>query len=135
MRKLILILLTVFVSFNSHAQNYGNEWIPFAPGNSYSLQQYFKIQIWQEGVYRINKTTLQSAQIPLTGIDPRNFQLFHNGEEVPMTVHNEQYGTIDSTDYIEFYASKNDGSFDASLYVDADAQTHPEYSLFNDTAI
>ncbi|NNC86562.1 MAG: hypothetical protein HKN75_10820 [Bacteroidia bacterium] len=135
MKKFILILLTVFVSFNSHAQNYGNEWIPFAPGNSYSLQQYFKIQIWQEGVYRINKTTLQSAQIPLTGIDPRNFQLFHNGEEVPMTVHNEQYGTIDSTDYIEFYASKNDGSFDASLYVDADAQTHPEYSLFNDTAI
>jgi len=117
--------------FNQHsfikAQPYANEWIDFN-------QQYYKIKVFQEGIYRISYNTLVSAGVPLNTFDPRSFQIFCNGLEQYIYVHNQNSGIFSQNDYIEFYANKNDGSFDTYLYNTPGTQTNPYYSLFNDTA-
>ena len=109
------------------AQNYGNEWIDYN-------QSYYKIPINTEGIYRISLSVLQNAGIPASGIDPRNFQLFHKGEEVAIYIEGEGDGVMDPTDFIEFYADGNDGWLDEELYGNIDLIPNPYYSLFNDTA-
>ncbi len=109
------------------AQPYGNEWIDF-------YQQYYKIKIYEEGIYRISYNTLVAAGVPLNTFDPRSFQIFHNGVEQYLYVHNQNSGIFSQNDYIEFYANKNDGSFDTYLYNTPGSQTNPYFSLFNDTA-
>jgi hypothetical protein len=41
----------------------------------------------------------------------------------------------DPADFIEFYAKKNDGSFDTQMYANAALQPNVNYSLINDTAV
>ena len=40
---------------------------------------------------------------------------------------------FDNVDYIEFYATGNDGWIEEQLYEGTDNHTNPHYSLFNDT--
>ncbi len=110
------------------AQPHGNEWIDYG-------QEYYKFDVTQNGVYRLDYTTLQNAGISVGSIDPRNFQIFGRGQEEYIYVEGESDGTFDTGDYIEFYGRKNDGYLDGEVYDDPAHQGNPYYSMFNDTAV
>lgn len=109
------------------AQTYGNEWINFS-------KNYYKVKVPKTGLYRITYQALSTAPgLPLSSLQGSRFNLFHNGEVVPIYVTTS--GTFGSSDYIEFYGEKNDGTFDEQLYDDANWHMNPYYSMFNDTAV
>lgn len=123
-----LLFLTIFVGITSfaYAQPYNNSWIDYS-------QQYYKFKVAETGIYRIDSTVLSNSGIPLSSIDPQNFQLFARGVEIPIYIQGEGDGTFDGTDFIEFYGRYNDGWLDSSLYGGAINHPSPHYSLFNDT--
>ncbi len=108
------------------AQLHGNEWINYN-------QQYVKIPVGQEGIYRISYQDLQAAGFPVSSVNPRNLQLFHRGKEQAIFVEGEGNFIFDPADYILFYGQKNDGAQDAELYFAADAQPHTHYNLYSDS--
>ena len=125
MKQLIGIAFGLFFLTVS-AQQTANDWIDFS-------QSYYKFKLAADGIYRINHATLNNSSIPLNTIDPRNFQLFVKGKEIPIFISGESDGVFDSGDYIEFYATANDGWLDTVLYKSSALQPNPYYSLLNDT--
>ncbi len=121
----LLVLFALPLSF--FAKPTGNEWIDYN-------QSYYKIQIYEEGIYRIDYNALVAADVPLGTFDPRSFQIFTRGEEQPIYVKNENTGVFQPGDYIEFYAKGNDGWFDQYLFENPEDQPNANYSLFTDTA-
>lgn len=127
MKKFLLLGFYLFFSNLSQAQLYGNEWINFS-------QDYYKIKIAREGIYRIDYNTLQSIGFPLSSINPQYIQLWINGKEQPIIVSGEEDFKFDAPDYIEFYGTYNDGKLDAPLF-NAGEQPHQYMSLYSDTAV
>ncbi len=127
MKKYITILAWVFLSSALTAQNYGNEWINFD-------QQYYKVSVAEDGIYRITYADLLSAGFPLTTTDPRRLRLFYRGEEQAILVEGEGDAVFNTTDFIEFYGKRNDGTLDADLYRPSTAQPHAFYNIFSDTS-
>jgi hypothetical protein len=123
-----LVFLSIFIALTSFAfaQPYNNSWINYS-------QKYYKFNVSETGVYRINSDALLNAGIPLSTITPDNFQLFARGVEIPIFIAGGADGTFDPTDFIEFYGQHNDGWFDEPLYGSAEKHPNPYYSLFTDT--
>jgi hypothetical protein len=125
----LLSLLLLLLVVRADAQVFGNEWINYS-------QKYYRIKVWNDGVYRIPWTALSTAIPELAGTDPRNVQLFGRGQEQFIHVEGEADGTWNDGDYIEFFGRKNDGWLDARLYANpASEQSNPYYSMFTDTAV
>lgn len=125
MNKLIVGAFVVLSSsFHAFGQN-GNEWIDFN-------QQYYKIPVAKNAVYRLTASDLQSVGIPVS-TDPNHLQLFHRGVEQAIFVSGQEDGQLDAGDYLEFYGQKNDGTLDSRLYQPSEAQPHSYYNLFSDT--
>src|SRR6218665_3047231 len=127
-KRLLVLCFLLFVVIGLKAQPFGNEWI------SYS-QPYYKIKVAQNGIYRIDSATLAAAGIPISSINPQNFQLFNKGTEQKIFVNGENDGVFNTGDFIEFYGEMNDGSLDALLYKNTAFLPNPYYSLVNDTAV
>lgn len=127
-KRLLLICFLLFVFVGLKAQPYGNEWINYS-------QPYYKIKIFQNGVYRIDSATLAASGVPVATIKAQNFQLFNKGFEQKIYIQGESDSTLNATDYIEFYAEMNDGSLDSRVYVNTSFLPNPYYSLVNDTAV
>src|SRR5262245_54143734 len=125
MRTLFVIFFTVFATISAFAQ-FGNEWIKFN-------QQYYKIPVAKDGIYRLTYTDLQNAGFPVGSADPRRIQIFHRGVEQRIWVEGEMDAAFNPSDYIEFYGKKNDGVSDAELYKPASAQPHQYHNLYTDT--
>ncbi|MFH0892911.1 MAG: C25 family cysteine peptidase [Bacteroidota bacterium] len=125
-------LLFFFITAAAMGQSgpYGNEWIN-------PNQYYFKLSIYEEGIYRLGFNQLNAAGV-LTynpNLDPRQLQLFCKGIEQPLYVYDLNHNNIfESNDFVEFYANHNDGWFDAEVYDVPQSQTNSNYSLYNDTA-
>src|SRR4051812_42653206 len=107
MRRIFTLLLLFCLLHFSHAfsQTFENSWINFG-------QRYFKVKVWQTGLYRISASSLQnngiSTSFPFN--DPRRIQLFYKGQEQYIHIHDENNNNIwDGPDYIEFFGQKNDG--------------------------
>lgn len=133
MRKITFILFTFFIfSVNAYAQPYGNEWIKFTFGNPFSDQEYFKLSIAKDGVYRLTYSDLLAAGFPVTE-DPRKFQMFAFGKEQYIQVAGEADGTFDVTDFIQFLGYRNSGAIDSALYAQPSYQKNTKRSLINDT--
>jgi hypothetical protein len=128
MKQLYALLISVLTVLPALSQTRGNEWIDYS-------QKYIKIKVVNNGVYRIDSTTLANAIAPtgtsLASIDPRNFQLFANGVEEYIWVQGESDGVFNNGDYLEFIGRRNLGSKDAELY--SGNQLNPYFSLFTDT--
>ncbi|MBP8034491.1 MAG: hypothetical protein KAZ71_07820, partial [Bacteroidia bacterium] len=124
-KRLFIFCFLIYVTSNLVAQNYGNEWINYS-------QKHYRISIPKTGLYRIDYNTLINAGIPLGSINPKNFQLFCKGEEQYITINGESDNVFNPTDYIEFYAKKNDASFDSIAY-SSSRIPNPYIALFNDT--
>ncbi|MEZ4915444.1 MAG: hypothetical protein R2836_00495 [Chitinophagales bacterium] len=82
MRKQLLTILSIFSYLLSSAQTFGNEWINYN-------QTYFTIKVSEKGIHRIGSTALN--QYGLNFIDPNNFKLYRDGQQVPIYV-NESGG-------------------------------------------
>lgn len=129
MKKNLLIAFLYFSMANVFSQQYENSWINYG-------QEYYKIKIWQAGIYRVTPSTLALAGFS-TNIDPRKIQIWHNGVEQNIYIQGEDDGTFDQAqgDFIEFYGERNDGSLDKNLYADTNWHPTPRYSLLTDTAV
>jgi hypothetical protein len=127
-KKLIhsLFLLAFVVSLK--AQVYNNEWINYS-------NKYYKFKISKTGFYRIDSLALAGSGINLTSINPKNFQVFLRGKEIPIFVKGESDNLLNGSDFIEFFAEKNDGRFDTALYKSINYLPNPYVSLFNDTIL
>ena len=123
MNKIFTIFL-IFYSILTFSQPYGNEWINYN-------QKYYSFPVTSDGIYRISKTELLNIDMEFD-IVPLNFiRIYGRGQEQYIYIKTNSYGILD---YIEFYAEKNDGWLDTSLYKLPQTQTNPYYSLINDTA-
>jgi len=111
--------------WNGQDSLYGNEWIM-------SDQEYFKLDIAEDGIYRISKSELVAANFPVNTIKAENFQLYSLGNEIPIYVTSS--GLFQTEDYLEFYGEKNRSELDQHLFNNPDDQLNPKYSLFSDTA-
>jgi len=109
------------------AQPLGNEWINYN-------QQYYKFSLFQNGVYKINYTTLLNSGFPINSVDPRSIQIFGRGNEEYIYIKGQSDGVFNTDDFIEFYGKKNDGWFDSYIYLNPADQPNPNYSMFNDTS-
>lgn len=126
MKKWGFILSFGFLILGVSAQDFGNEWIKYD-------QSYYKIPIFEDGVYRITYHDFIAAGIPISLINPEHIQMFAFAQEIPIYVHDGGDGVFNAGDYIEFVGEKNDGRKEASLYDSPQDQGNPDYSLFNDT--
>ena len=76
---------------------------------------------------------LASSNVPVQAFSSENIQIFGREKEIPLYIEDGGDGTIDNGDYILFYAEKNDGWLDSTLYDDPSWIGNPKYSLYNDT--
>jgi hypothetical protein len=123
-----IVLGAVFYSFMAiclHAQS-PNQWIDFS-------QNYYKIPVAKDGIYKVTYLQLQQIGFPVQSIDPRNLQLFHRGKEQAITVDGESDSQFNPSDFIEFFGKKNDGTRDTKLYEAPSMQPHSYYNIFSDT--
>ena len=128
---LILCVIFAFLSSVPKAQQYGNEWINYG-------QQYLYFPVVQTGVHQINfstlNTSLNSLGVNLNQINHDQFQIFGKEKELSLKIYDQNNnGIIDSSDHIEFYATKNDGWIDHLAYDTITNMPDEYYSLFNDT--
>ncbi|MFT7035093.1 MAG: hypothetical protein ACJA2S_003615 [Cyclobacteriaceae bacterium] len=124
---LTLIFLVSAIATGLSRQNFGNEWIDYN-------QEYFKISIVEDGIYRLTYDDLNNAGFPVNSVIPNRIQLFYKGVELAIKVKAQQDGKFDPADYLEFYAVKNDGTSDTELYINPDNQPHTYYNLFSDVS-
>ncbi len=122
----LFCLFIIVFSTNTYSQTYGNEWINYN-------QQYYSFPVVQTGLKRINYDDLNNAGVPLGSFSHQNIQLFGREKQVPIWIETNGDNTFDSGDYILFYAEKNDGWLDSTLYTSPSAAANPTISLFNDT--
>jgi hypothetical protein len=127
MRRSLLLSVVLFHLAAAFAQQHGNEWIDYG-------RRHFRFDIWADGVYRIDSATLAQSGFPIGTVDARHLMLFGKEQQVPVYVHGEADGVLNSGDYIEFWAEKADGEVDKRMYPYPDANPNPYYSLYNDTA-
>jgi hypothetical protein len=123
--RILSLLLSCVATLQVSAQSgpYGNEWIDYS-------KTYYKFKVGKTGICRIYRSALSAAGLP-SSVTGSNFMLFRDGQEVPVFVSNE---TMGGSDYIEFWGTKSDGTFDKELYVKPEFQPNDRTSLFTDTA-
>src|SRR6516162_6689603 len=107
--KKIFTIVMLLAACILHAQPYNNEWIDFS-------KTYYKFKVGTDGLYRIPQSVIAAAGLGSTPV--QNFQLFRNGQEVPIYT-SASSGTLGPTDYIEFWGKANDGKPDKILYRNA----------------
>ena len=130
-KKIIFLFFSLLLHSSNFSQSFGNEWINYN-------QQYFHFPIVNTGIYRLDFETINNHLINLgvniNNIPHSNFQVFGKEKEVSLLVKdNNNNGFLDSLEYIEFYAEKNDGWLDSLVYDSAHFLPDKYYSLFNDT--
>ncbi len=114
---------------------YHNEWIDYS-------KTYYKLKVMgfgsdnvgspvRNGIVRIPYSTLAAAG--LSNASSENFQLWRDGEEVPVYI-SAPSGPLGANDFIEFFGEINNGKLDKELYLDPDYQLNNKWSLQTDTA-
>lgn len=124
--RLTILLLLLLSPISLLAQPFGNEWINYS-------QSYYKFQVWEDGIYRIDYDALNNANVPLSSFSSSNIQLFGKEQEIPIHIEDGGDDTMNPGDYILFYAERNDGWLDSSMYDNPNNIGNAGYSLYNDT--
>ena len=125
-----LLIIFGFLAPSLLLGQYGNEWIDYS-------QKYYEIPIVETGVYRIDSTTLAAVLAQtgddLSAIDPRNLQLIGRDQELYIHVQGESDGVFNASDFLLFYAKKNDTWLDSNLFDNPDLLLNKEKSFTSDT--
>lgn len=124
---LLSLLILLGLGGGINAQPYGNEWINYS-------QEYIKIPVLDEGIYRINAQALTQLGVPVSSIPRRAYQLYRRGQEVAVFLPGDPNLPLSGNDFLDFYGRRNDGGQDTELYRRANLQPHALTSLFSDTA-
>jgi hypothetical protein len=125
--RLLLSITVLFSALTAMAQlPYGNEWIDYG-------RRYWRFEVAEGGMRRIDRATLLAAGFPVATVDPRDLMLFSREQLVPIFVSGEEDGTFDDGDHIEFMVQPNDAWLDGQMYPSPDMLANPYYSFFNDT--
>jgi hypothetical protein len=98
---------------------------PFSYSNNW-----FKVIVRENGIYRIDRTTMIQSGVPVSSLDPRTLRVFSGGgkvlpldnsnpflelEEVAIYVSGEEDGTFDPEDFVLFFGwSPHDWDYDPS---------------------
>lgn len=128
MKRSFLLFFFMLLSLATFAQSgYGNEWIK-------DNQKYIKIKVSEDGIYRITYSQLAAIGFLADNPNPKNFQLFYNGAEIPVYIEGESNLLFESGEFIEFYGKKNNGKLDEILYNPISLQPNPETSLYDDAS-
>ncbi|HOI29680.1 MAG TPA: type IX secretion system sortase PorU [Melioribacteraceae bacterium] len=88
-------------------------------GSTLAATNWYRFEAPEEGIYRIDRTTLQNLGADVNNLDPRTIKIFSNGgynlpenyiavsnrkfQEIAISVTGESDGRFDSGDYILFY--------------------------------
>jgi hypothetical protein len=117
-------------------------------------QNWYKIIVRENGIYKIDRSMLLQAGVPLGEIDPRTFRIFTGGgktlpledsnsflelKELSIFVSGEDDSTFDSNDFILFYGwSVNDWDYDstgdqASFHTNPFTYDHVFWLTFNES--
>ncbi|MCX8492234.1 MAG: C25 family cysteine peptidase, partial [Cyclobacteriaceae bacterium] len=113
------------LSFSASGQ-YANSWIS-------RNQSYYKISVSKDGIYKLTYSDLLAASFPVNSVNPRLIKLYHRGVEQAIFIQGESDAVFNTTDFIEFFGRKNDGTRDQKLYQPPSAQPHNLYNLYSDT--
>lgn len=125
----LIVRLSILVGFmlmvsSAYAQHFTNDWVNVG-------QDYYRLAIPRNGVYRIYRSQLESAGVPIGSFNPQNMQLYQNGKPLACHIDGESAGLLN---YIEFYAEGNTGWFDVEMFDKPESQANPHYSMITDTA-
>lgn len=128
MKRHLLITFLLLLNFVhlTYGQTYGNEWINYD-------QRYYSFKIHSTGIHKIDYSLLTTSGIPVGTFNHQNIQIFGRENEIPIYIDLGPDGNFGPGDFIAFYAEKNDGWLDSTLYADPSWQGNPKYSLYNDT--
>lgn len=126
MKKILFVLLSLISLTSVYAQTYGNEWINYS-------QQYYRFEIAQTGIYKLDYNTLANSGIPMSSFNSANIQIFGRQKEIPIFMADGGDNSFDPGDYFLFYAQQNDSWLDSTMYSDPTKLGNPYYSLYNDT--
>ncbi len=123
------IIITAFLlALSQEICSQENSWINYD-------QQYFKIQVTKDGIYRVSTQSLISANVPVNIINASHIQIFHNGEEQYIYVNGvNSDGTLGTNGYIEFYGQRNRANDEYDFCSSPESMINPDYSYYNDTA-
>lgn len=121
-----LLTFCFFISLGIYAQNFGNEWINYN-------QKYYSFPVVRSGIHKLDFSVLQAAGIPISTLQSSNIQIFGRENEIPLHIEDGGDNVIDDGDFILFYAQRNDGWLDSTLYDNPSWLGNPKYSLYNDT--
>jgi hypothetical protein len=112
--------------FNGFALNSpsANNWttaeklnVKYSPSNSVlSTGDFYKIEVKEDGIYKIEKNFLQNANINVNSIDPRTIKIYGNGgKELP---YNNLTPVINDLGELKIFVDgENDGKFDDGDYI------------------
>jgi hypothetical protein len=126
-KRLLIFCFLAITVYSLQAQKYGNEWINYN-------QKHYRINLPRTGLYRIDSAALANSGIPVSFINPKNFQLFVKGQEQYIRIAGESDNVLNTGDFIEFFAERNDGQFDSLAYSGITRLPNPYVALFNDTS-
>jgi len=73
-------------------------------------KEYVKLQIPEDGIYRIDYDALINYAVDPQLVDPTTFKVFSKGNQISLFIFGEDDHSFDQGDYIEFWAEKNYGS-------------------------
>ncbi len=125
-RILLTSLLWIMVALAGAQTPYGNEWIDHS-------RQYWRFQVFEDKLHRIDSVALANAGFPIGTVDPGDIMVFGREKQIPLFIQGGEDGVLNTGDFIEFFAERNTGWLDALMYPSPLDQANPYYSLYNDT--
>ncbi len=136
MKKLIIsyIFLIAFLNVGfTQSFDYGNSW--YRDGAN---QTFIKLEVEEDGVYRITTEELLSAGYDLSGVNPSTLKIIYRNREIPIFLRTSASGQFEALEFIGF---RNDGRVDSIMYRDPitglhkpDLQPNKNLSLFSDVS-
>ncbi|MBK9097872.1 MAG: T9SS type A sorting domain-containing protein [bacterium] len=98
-------------------------------------KEYVKLQIADDGIYRIDHDQIINYGINPHNINPKTFKVFAKGKEIPLFVLGQNDLSFDPGDYIEFWAERNYGSSDYKEIVNTGEDYLNYFDRYSDTSI
>lgn len=127
---IFFFFLLLASSLTAQTFDLGNSWY-----KSRANQDWVKLVVDSDGVYRVSKADLQAAGYDLNGVQGDKLHLFYREKEVPLYIGSNSGSWV----YFDFVGRINDGRIDSIMYRDPltyvhsnDEQPNKEISLFTD---
>ncbi len=85
---------------SSSISNSNDSWINYSA-------DFIKIGVARDGLFKIGMNEIEKAGFNIASINPKTFQLYKSGAELPIIVYGEDDLSFNQEDYLEFFGTKN----------------------------